>query len=255
MFGRESALGRRFRTTAANGTRQGPWRTVIGVVSTVRMLGPFNNPGLDDSGFYVPFYASTFGPVTPTLVVSQFTTVVVRPHPGQDVAAMANVLRAKVNKADPNLPLYFVGTPKVQQESFVAANRVIATMFSIFGVVAIVLASVGIYGVMSFSVNQRTNEFGVRMALGANAMRILRMVVRQGAIQVAIGMTVGVGLAFGLATAGGDAIQGTLFGVTGKDPLTYLTVILLVTVVSLIATLVPARRATRVDPMIALRAD
>jgi putative ABC transport system permease protein len=255
MFGHDSPLGRRFRTTAADGTKAGPWRAIIGVVSTVRMLGPFNNPGLGDSGYYVPFYASTFGPLQPTPTISQFTTVVVRPHPGQDVQSITNALRAKVAKADPNLPLYFVGTPKSQIETFVAPNRIIAAMFTVFGVVAVVLASVGIYGVMSFSVNQRTNEFGVRMALGADTTRILGMVVRQGAVQIAIGLAVGVGLAFAVTTAAGSAIESTLFGVTGRDPITYLSVIALVTGVSFIATLVPARRATRVDPMIALRAD
>ena len=125
----------------------------------------------------------------------------------------------------------------------------------IFGVVAIVLASVGMYGVMSFSVNQRRQEFGVRMALGAHYSRILRMVLRQGAVQVAIGLLIGMGLALLLATAGRAGIQNILFGVSARDPLTYATVIGVIAVVSLFATLVPARRATRVDPMIALRAE
>src|SRR5204863_8813707 len=103
-------------------------------------------------------------------------------------------LRRRVNKADPNLPLYFVGTPKAQLDGFVAQNRIIATMFSIFGVVAMVLASVGMYGVMSFSVNQRRQEFGVRMALGAHYGRILRMVLRQGVVQLAVGLLLGLGL-------------------------------------------------------------
>jgi ABC-type antimicrobial peptide transport system permease subunit len=249
MFGRESALGRRFRTTAADGTRQGPWRTVIGVVSTVRMLGPFNNPGLDDSGFYVPFYATTFGPVTPALVVSQFTTVVVRPHAGQDVGAMANVLRAKVNKADPNLPLYFVGTPKAQQETFVAANRVIATMFSIFGLVAIVLASVGIYGVMSFSVNQRTNEFGVRMALGASRSGILQNVLLQGVRLIAFGLLLALPLAYLLTTQ----LAARLYGIGAFDPATLIAVACLLGAVAMLACWLPARRAASVSPIEALR--
>jgi putative ABC transport system permease protein len=156
---------------------------------------------------------------------------------------------------DPNLPLYFVGTPQHQQESFVAQNRIIATMFSIFGVVAIVLASVGMYGVMSFSVNQRRQEFGVRMALGAHYNRILRMVLGQAAVQLALGLALGTGLALTLATLAGSAIQNILFGVSARDPFTYATVITVITGVSLLATLVPARRATRVDPMIALRAE
>ena len=104
---------------------------------------------------------------------------------------------------DPNLPLYFVGTPKTQLEGFVAQNRIIATMFSIFGVVAMVLASVGMYGVMSFSVNQRRQEFGVRMALGAHYGRILQMVLRQGIVQLAIGLALGLGVALAPGAAGG----------------------------------------------------
>ena len=216
-FGHLSAVGQRFRTTAADGSRPGPWRTIVGVVSTVRMLGPFNNPGVDDSGFYVPYYANPFGPLQTDPAVSQFATVVIRPRPGQSVEALAAVLRREVAKADPNLPLYFVGTPASQIETFVAQNRIIATMFTIFGVVAVVLAAVGIYGVMSFSVNQRTAEFGLRMALGANAMRILTGVLKSGAWQVGVGLVGGRGLAYVVTTLLADGIQSTLFGVTAHD--------------------------------------
>jgi predicted permease len=254
-FPGESAVGRRFRTMAANGRQPGPWRSIVGVVSTIRMLGPFNVPGVDETGFYVPFFANPVGPVQPGPFVGQFTTIVVKPRPGQRADAMAVPLRQRVAQVDPNLPLYFVGTPKRQLESFVAQNRIIATMFSIFGVVAIVLASVGMYGVMSFSVNQRRQEFGVRMALGAHYSRILRMVLRQGAVQLTIGLCLGVGLALTLATLAGAGIQNILFGVSARDPMTYAVVITVIAIVSLVATLVPARRATRVDPMIALRAE
>jgi predicted permease len=256
-FGNESALGRRFRTANADGTPAiaGPWRTIVGVVSNTRMLPPFNQPGLDETGFYVPFYAAPFGPLQTAPVYSQFSTILLKPRGGQRADAMAVPLRRIVNKVDPNLPLYFVGTPKVQLDGFVAQNRIIATMFTIFGVVAVVLASVGMYGVMSFSVNQRRQEFGVRMALGAHYDRILAMVLRQGALQLAIGLVIGLGLALLLGTVAAAGIQGVLFGVTGRDPVTYAAVATLVAVVSLVATLVPARRATRVDPMIALRAE
>jgi hypothetical protein len=254
-FPGESALGRRFRTVAANGRQPGPWRTIVGVVSMVRMLGPFNIPNVDETGFYVPFFSNPFGPIQPTPFVSQFTTIIAKPRPGQRADAMAVPLRQEIMKVDPNLPLYYVGTARHQLESFVAQNRIIATMFTIFGAVAIVLASVGMYGVMSFSVNQRRQEFGVRMALGAHYNRILRMVLKQGAMQLALGLLIGVGLALTLATLAGSGIQTVLFGVSARDPLTYAVVIGVITVVSLMATLVPARRATRVDPMIALRAE
>jgi putative ABC transport system permease protein len=254
-FAGESAIGRRFRTMNSAGTQPGPWRTIVGVVSTVRMLGPFNNPGVDDTGFYVPFYSPTAGPLLAGPLITQFATVVVKPHPGQRADALVTALRREISKADPNLPLYFIGTPRAQIEGFVAQNRIIATMFSIFGVVAVVLASVGIYGVMSFSVNQRTQEFGVRMALGADDVRILGMVLRQGVVQIAIGLALGLGAALAFAAVAGAAIQSTLFGVSARDPLTYSAVAALVTIVALTATLVPARRATRVDPMLALRAE
>jgi predicted permease len=253
-FGTASALGHRVRVVA-NGAAPGPWRTIIGVVSTVRRLGPFTQVGLDDSGFYVPFYANPVGPLQTTPAATQFATLVVRPRAGLPADTLGVTLRRLVNALDPDLPLYFVGTPKSQVESFVAQNWIIATMFSIFGLVAIVLASVGIYGVMSFAVNQRRQEFGVRMALGAHQSRILRMVLRQGAVQIGLGLAVGMGLTLGLATLGRSGIQGILYGVGAFDPPTYTAVALLIAAVALVATLVPARRATHVDPMIALRAE
>jgi putative ABC transport system permease protein len=255
LFGTDTPVGRRFRSSDPNGQHAGSWRTIVGVVTTIRMLGPFNNPGLDDSGYYVPFYATPVGPAAATPNASQFATVVVKPRGGQRAESIINTLRHNVASADPNLPLYFIGTPKVNVDAFIAANRIIATMFSIFGGIAILLASVGIYGVMSFAVNQRTQEFGVRMALGADTPRILRMVLKQGSVQIGLGLFVGVGLSLGIAILAGSGIQTVLFGVTARDPLTYSVVVGLVAVVSLVATLVPARRATRVDPMIALRAE
>lgn len=254
-FGNPSPIGRRFRTVDNNTEQPGPWRTVVGVATTVRMQGPFNNPNVDDSGFYVPFYASPSGPAQPAPFVSQFATVIVKPRGGRRADTLATALRRQVNKLDPNLPLYFVDTPKRNLDGFVAPNRIIATMFSLFGAVAIVLASVGLYGVTSFSVSQRTQEFGVRMALGADRRRILRMVLRQGARQIALGLAVGLALALAITTAGGAAIGNVLFGVSARDPLTFAAVVTLIALVSLLATLVPARRATRVDPMIALRAE
>jgi ABC-type antimicrobial peptide transport system permease subunit len=126
-------------------------------------------------------------------------------------------------------------------------------MFTAFGGVAIVLAAAGIYGVMSFSVSQRTQEFGIRMALGAGFGRILGMVMKQGSRQVLLGMFIGFGLA--LAAVGREAITNMLYEISALDPLTYLAVFALVTVISLAAVLVPAWRATRVDPIVALRAE
>jgi hypothetical protein len=129
---REPAIGR-FRTDEPGGPAAGPWRTIVGVVSNVRMLGPFNNPNVDNSGFYVPFYSTAFGRrrrgrSSRSLRLSSSS----RPAEHRTAGAM---LRREVARADPNLPLYFIGTPRSQVEVFVAQNRIIAMMFSIFGVV------------------------------------------------------------------------------------------------------------------------
>ena len=254
-FGTASAVGRHFRTVDDAAEQIGPWRTIVGVVPTLRMVGPFNNPDVDDAGFYVPFYSSVIGPALPGPLASQFATVIVRPRGGLRAETLAPALSRAVGKVDPNLPLYFVGTPAKNLDGIVATNRIIVVLFSIFGLVAVVLSAAGIYGVMAFSVSQRTQEFGVRMALGADRARILGMVLKQGARQIALGLAVGLGLAYALATVGRDAIGNMLVGVSARDPFTFGTVVALVTVVSLFATLVPARRATQVDPVIALRAE
>ncbi len=253
-FGRESALGRRFRTTLQNGTNAGPWRTIVGVVEDVRMQGPFNNQA-DGAGFYVPYFASAFGPAAEAPVAQQFGTLLVKPRGNQRPEALAATVQGLVNRVDPNLPLYFVETPATSLEAFTAQNRIVAGMFSIFGVVAVSLAAVGLYGVMSFSVNQRTQEFGVRLALGANAGSLQRMVLRQAGGQLLIGLALGVAIALAIATAGGEGLRNTLIGVSPRDPGPYLAVAALLTLVAAFATYFPARRATRVDPMIALRAE
>jgi len=255
-FGRESALGRRFRTVGNNGQLFGPWRTIVGIVQTTRMQPPFNAPNTDSTGFYVPYYSTIFGPAQPAPIKQQFATLIVRPRGGASRArTLATALQRAVNRVDPNLPLYFVGTPRENQDTFIAQNRIIAGMFSLFGAVAVILASVGLYGVMSFSVNQRTQEFGIRMALGADHRRILKMVLDQGGIQLLIGLTCGLGLTALAAILARENINSQLFEISPTDPLTYAAVALLLSLVALVATFVPARRATRVDPMIALRAE
>ncbi len=257
-FGNESALGRRFRTVGNNGRLFGPWRTIIGVVNTVRMQAPFNQPNVDDTGFYVPYFSAVFGPAQNGPIPQQFSTIVVRPRGAGGSArahAVATSLQHTVNQVDANLPLYFVGTPREGQDTFLAQNRVIAGMFSIFGLVAVALASVGLYGVMSFSVNQRTQEFGIRMALGADNHNILRMVLRQGGFQLGLGLILGLGFTLLLGVLLRNAVSNFLFNIQPYDPFTYGAVAVLLGTVAMIATLVPARRATRVDPMIALRAE
>ena len=253
-FSNESPLGRRIRTVQQNGANPGPWRTIIGVTSSVRMQGPFNNKD-DGSGVFLPYFANAFGPASDAASSQQFGTAVVRPRAGQRPEALVQAVQAVVSKVDSNLPLYFVATPRTNIDSFLAQNRILASMFALFGGVAVILASVGLYGVMSFSVNQRTQEFGIRMALGAAPSMIMRMVLRQGTWQLVIGLTGGVLLCIAISLVGGDGLAEALFDTSPRDPLTYVAVTLLIALVSLAATWIPARRATRVDPMVALRAD
>ena len=130
----------------------------------------------------------------------------------------------------------------------------IASLFTIFGGVAFVLSAVGLYGVMSFSVNQRTQEFGIRMALGADARRIFGMVMQQGAWQLAIGLVLGAGgAALLLGVLAAAALRNILFKVNALDPFMYFAVAGMLTLVAAISCFLPARRATRVDPIVALR--
>jgi ABC-type antimicrobial peptide transport system permease subunit len=160
-----------------------------------------------------------------------------------------------MEKVDRDLPLYYVGTPAQHHDNALAQNRVIAAMFSTFGLVAVLMASVGLYGVMSFSVNRRRQEFGVRMALGADRRGIVAMVLRQGGRRIALGLTLGFALTFVLTLVGRTVLAGMLFDVSAHDPFSYVVVFVVVAVVSLVATLVPALRAARVHPMTALRAE
>jgi ABC-type antimicrobial peptide transport system permease subunit len=159
-----------------------------------------------------------------------------------------------VAELDSNLPTYFAGTPGRFHSEVLSGPRIVATLFTIFGIVAFILSAVGLYGVMSFSVNQRTQEFGIRMALGADATRIFRMVMTQGAWQLVIGLILGAGgIALLLGVIAAAALRNILFKVNTLDPTIYFAVAGLLTLVAAASCFVPARRATRVDPLAALR--
>ena len=244
-FGNQSALGQQVRLFTPAQPR--PWRTIVGVVQDMLMQGPFNAQ-TDSTGFYVPLLGAT--------PAAQFCTIVVRPRPGQSAATSGPTLSKSVAELDSNLPTYFAGTPARLHDEILGVNRITATLFTIFGVVAFVLSAVGLYGVMSFSVNQRTQEFGIRMALGADAARILRLVMTQGAWQLGIGLLLGAGgsaLLFGVVGKG--ALENILFKVNALDPILYFAVAGLLTIVAGASCFVPARRATLVNPMVALRTE
>ncbi|WP_221032484.1 ABC transporter permease [Actomonas aquatica] len=253
-FGREGPVGRRIRTIHPTGERPGPWRRIIGVSPAVRMHSPLDRES-DGSGFFVPFSATAVGPTPATANPANFSTIIVRPHPGQRPQSLALAVQEATGRVDPHLPLYYFLTPEEALAGFLTQNRFIAAMFGLFGLVAVTLASVGLYGIMSFSVNQRLSEFGIRMALGADRLRILRLVLTQGGKQLAVGLGLGLTTAFVIATIGGDTLRAALFETSPRDPLVYLSVAVLLTVVALLALIVPARRATRADPMVALREE
>lgn len=158
-------------------------------------------------------------------------------------------VRKEVQAIDPDQPIAAIQTMDEWVDSSVATPRYRTTLFALFALLAMVLAATGIYGVMSYSVAQRTHEIGVRMALGAQGFDVLRLVVRQGMLLVLIGLVIGLGGAFALTRV----MSSLLFGVTAKDPLTFVAVAALLFVVALLACYIPARRATKVDPLTALR--
>ena len=242
-WGNESAIGRRIRIYNPGDPQ--PWRTIVGVVPDTLMQGPFDQQ-TDGAGFYVPLLG--------TDSILRFCTIIVRPRLGQRADTLGPALSKAVAELDSNLPTYFAGTPAQMHNDILGANRIVVTLFGIFGAVAFILSAVGLYGVMSFSVSQRTQEFGIRMALGADARRIFKMVMTQGAWQLGIGLFLGAGaIAILLKAAGSTAIQTFLFKVNAFDPSIYFLVAGLLTVVAAISCFVPARRATRVDPVAALR--
>jgi len=174
-------------------------------------------------------------------------TVAVRTT-GNPLAALP-ALRQAVHSIDRNLPLSAVNTMDKLVDSSVGQRKLSMMLLGLFSAIAMVLASIGIYGVMSYSVAQRTRELGIRMALGAVRSRVLFLVVRQGMALAGAGVVIGLVGAFGLTRL----LANQLFAVGATDPATFAIVSALLVTIALIASLVPALRATRVDPVVALR--
>jgi predicted permease len=166
-----------------------------------------------------------------------------------DALTMLAAVRREVQALDSTLPVYNLGTLAQQRDGSLYTERLAAALLTLFGLLALLLAGVGIYGVLSYAVTERTREMGIRLALGARPRDLLRLVVGQGMVLTLIGLVIGVGAAFALTRL----IENLLFGVSATDPLTFVVIPLLLAGVALLACWMPARRATRVDPLTALR--
>jgi putative ABC transport system permease protein len=164
-------------------------------------------------------------------------------------ALLANPLRQQIAALDKDIAIFNVRTMEEVAGLSLAQTRFATTLLGTFAMVALLIASVGVYGVMAYSVNQRTQEFGIRMALGAGRRDVLRMVLRQALLLSAIGAVAGAAGAFAMTRW----LRDMLFQVDPADPLTLAAVALFLVIVAIGASIVPARRATRIDPMIALR--
>ena len=239
-FNGEDPVGQHFEGDPKNGM---PDYLIVGVVGHVK------NYGLDSPG---PVQAEMYRsraqvPVKFQPLLAGGVTLLVRTF--QEPESLTASVRRAVQEVDPNQPVYNVQTMEKVVSDSIATQKLSMMLFIIFAVVAVVLAAVGIYGVMSYAVAQRTHEIGVRMALGAQGGDVLRMVVRQGMVLVLSG--VGVGLLGAAALT--RLMSSLLYGVSATDPLTFAGVPVLLFAIALLACLVPARRATKVDPMEALR--
>jgi putative ABC transport system permease protein len=233
FFPGESPIGRRVTFSELD---DGQWFTVVGVAGTVK------HSGLAQESFghlYIP-YAVYPAP-------EMFVVLRTQGDPRSAIAAVRGAVRA----VDPEQPIHAVRTMDDYVDDALAQPRFRAVLLGMFGGVALLLAVVGIYGVMAFSVTQRTHEIGVRLALGARPRDVLRMIVAQGLRLTLAGVVLGL---LG-AVAVTRALAGLLFGVGSTDPATFATVPIVLAAAALLASYIPARRATRVDPMVALRCD
>jgi putative ABC transport system permease protein len=232
--GRE-ALGQRFAERVGRDSL-GDWMTIVGIAPNLRMEG-FDTDKPGAWGYYVPMWQRDMRFVSLAILTS-----------GNPMALSATV-REAVRGLNPNLPIYDVDSMEgaVRQASWF--YYVFGTLFIVFGAAALFMATVGLYGVLSFSVSRRMKEMGIRMALGASGQDVIRLILRQGGKQIAMGLVLGLLAAFGLTRVIGIL----MFEVTPRDPPVFTMVVLIIAAVGVLASLVPARRATRAEPTVALR--
>ncbi|HXJ88072.1 MAG TPA: ABC transporter permease [Candidatus Binatia bacterium] len=213
-----------------------PWQTVVGVVGRVKQDSLDSNPRI---AFYVAH--SQFP--------SRAMTVAFRGR--TDPAAILSATKNELRSLDPDLPMYYVRTMDERVNESLARQRFSMLLLGVFAVVALALATIGIYGVMSYLVNQGTRELGIRIALGASRRSILSLVVQHGMALVFSGVVIGLAAAFLLTRL----MRSLLFGVEATDPITFAGIALLLAMIALLATYIPAQRAARIDPLISLRCE
>jgi putative ABC transport system permease protein len=223
-------LGKRF----GFGHSINDWITIVGVVGDTKLYGLANPARLE---VYVPFRQSATTDMD--LIVKS----------GTDPAALTSAIRGVVASIDHDQPIFAISTMDALVRDSVSTQRITLILLGLFSALALTLAAIGIYGVISYSVAQRTHEIGIRMALGAQRKEVLTMVLTQGAKIALVGVAIGLVASTGLARL----MSSLLFSVGANDPLTFSAVAFLLIVVAMLACYIPARRATRVDPMVALR--
>lgn len=235
----EDAVGKRIQLDEELDNEDPPWRTVVGVAPDLQMAGLDDGDENTPEGFYIPL--AQYCPA--------FVSLAVRTR--SEPTALTTTVRQTVNSIDRDLPIYFVYSMEEMLERNIFFQNLFATLFAIFGGAALLLAAVGIYGVIAFSVNQRTQEIGIRMALGAQRQNVLNMILRQGMLQLLVGLGIGLSLSFFAS----KLLANVLVDVQPRDPVTFTLVIVVLALVTLVACWIPARRATRTDPLVAIRYD
>lgn len=236
-FPNENAVGQRMKPGPPGRIWRGQKLTsfeIVGIVHDVKLAG-LDAPS--EPAYYLP---ASQAPL-------EDMTILVRTN--TDPLSIVGAVRQAVWRIDPNQPIAHVSTLERIVDDSIAQRRLNMLLMGLFGGLALLLSAVGIYGLLSYAVTQRTQELGIRMALGARAADVLRLVLRQGMTLALIGEVIGLASAFALTRL----IRGLLFGVTPNDALTFVVVGGVLAVVALLACYLPARRATRVDPLIALR--
>jgi len=231
-FQDENPLGQRIKFGGPSS--DAPWRTIVGVVNAVRHWGLKEEI---KPAAYLPNLGDRRG-----------SMVIVARTQG-DPSKLTTTLRNEVAALDKDLPVYGVRPMTAVVALSVWEEKYYSVLFTLFAILALTLAAVGIFGVMSYSVTQRTHEIGVRMALGAQRSDVLRLIIRQGMLLVGIGLVIGIASALVLTRV----MESMLFAVKATDPATFVVISLLLTAVALLACYIPARRATKVDPLVALR--